>query len=112
MQRRKYLAIALIIASLFAPATALAQQPPDNAKELNPSTAVGPAFALGTAGDRWAKRIGERSGGRLAVKVYPGAALADRDPSREFFALASGAADLAVGSTLFWSAQVPELNVF
>ena len=111
MRRRTCLALALFIASLFALAAALAQQPPDNAKELKLSTAVGPAFALGTAGDRWAKGIGERSGGRLAVKLYPGAALADRDPAREFFALASGAADLAVGSSLFWSAQVPELNV-
>jgi hypothetical protein len=31
--------------------------------------------------------------------------------TREFFALASGAGDLAVGSSLFWSPQVPELNV-
>ena len=30
---------------------------------------------------------------------------------REFVALRDGAADLAVGSTLFWSAQVTELNV-
>src|SRR6476619_6451436 len=111
MQRSKYPARALLVAALFTLSSLLAQQPPDNAKELKLSTAVGPAFALGTAGDRWAKGIGERSGGRLAVKLYPGAALADRDPAREFFALASGAADLAVGSSLFWSAQVPELNV-
>ncbi len=111
MQPRKYSALTLLVTALFALAPALAQQPPDKAKEWKLSTAVGPAFALGTAGDRWAKRIGERSGGKLAVKLYPGAALADRDPSRELFALASGAADLAVGSSLFWSAQVPELNV-
>jgi TRAP-type C4-dicarboxylate transport system substrate-binding protein len=102
----------LLVASVFALSTAFAQQPGDKGKELKLSVAVGPAFALGAAGDRWAKRIIERSGGKLAVKLYPGAALAEREPSREFFVLASGGADLAVGSTLFWSAQVPELNVF
>ena len=34
-----------------------------------------------------------------------------RDPAREFIALRDGAAELAVGSTLFWSAQVVELNL-
>ena len=53
----------------------------------------------------------ERSGGTLPVKVYPGATLAQRDPRREFVALRDGAADLAVGSTLHWSAQVAELTV-
>jgi TRAP-type C4-dicarboxylate transport system substrate-binding protein len=104
-------ALSLFFAVLFALSAALAQQPADKGKEWKLSTAVGPAFALGTAGDRWAKRIDERSGGKLAVKLFPGAALADRDPARELFVLASGAADLAVGSSLFWSAQVPELNV-
>jgi len=96
---------------MFALSTALAQQGPDAAKEWKVSTAVGPAFALGAAGDRWAKHIGERSGGRLTAKLYPGATLADREPSREFTALASGFADLAVGSSLVWSLQIPELNV-
>ena len=96
---------------MLAISTVLAQQPPDKTGEWKLSTAVGPAFALGAAGERWAKHIGERSGGRLAAKLYPGAALADREPSREFFALARGAADLAVGSTLLWSLQLPELNV-
>jgi TRAP-type C4-dicarboxylate transport system substrate-binding protein len=111
MQRTRFLELVLLVASLFAISPALAQQPADKAKEWKLSTAVGPAFALGAAGDHWAKRIGERSGGKLVVKVYPGATLSDREPSREFFGLANGAADLAVGSSLFWSIQVPELNV-
>ena len=75
------------------------------------STAVGPAFALGKAGERWAKLVAERSGGKIPVRFFPGASLAHNDPAREFNALRDGAADLAVGSTLFWSAQVVELNV-
>ncbi len=75
------------------------------------STAVGPAYALGKAGERWARLIVERSGGTLVVAVHPGAALAKRDPGREFLALVDGTIDLAVGSTLNWSLQVNELNV-
>jgi TRAP-type C4-dicarboxylate transport system substrate-binding protein len=82
-----------------------------NPREWKLSTAVGPAFALGRAGARWAALIGERSGGSLAVKVHPGAVLSQRDPAREFAALAAGSAELAVGSTLQWAGAVPELGV-
>ena len=44
------------------------------------------------------------------MRLFPGATLAQRDPAREFAALRDGAADLAVGSSLFWSAEVTELN--
>jgi TRAP-type C4-dicarboxylate transport system substrate-binding protein len=100
----------------LALAAALAAQPAAAQEAAKPrewrlSVAVGPAFALGRAADRWAKLAGERSGGSLAVVVRPGASLAQRDPDREFAALVDGAAELAVGSTLHWSAQVNELAV-
>jgi TRAP-type C4-dicarboxylate transport system substrate-binding protein len=103
---------ALLLAMLaFVVPAARAQDATDKPREWKLSTAVGPAFALGGAGERWARLIAERSGGKLAVKLYPGATLAQRDSAREFLALRDGAADLAVGSTLFWSTQVAELNV-
>jgi TRAP-type C4-dicarboxylate transport system substrate-binding protein len=80
-------------------------------REWKLSTAVGPAFALGKAGARWAALIGEKSGGSLVVKPHPGATLAQRDPAREFSALRDGGAELAVGSTLQWAGAVPELGV-
>lgn len=103
-----------VLAAIAATVVPLAQaQPPAAAgpREWQLSTAVGPAFALGRAGARWAALIGERSAGRLPVKVHPGAALAKREPLREFAALRDGAADLAVGSTLFWSEAVGDLGV-
>lgn len=103
-------ALLLAVLASVAPASWAAETKGKPA-EWKLSTAVGPAFALGSAGERWARLIVERSGGKLAVKLYPGATLAERDPAREFLALRDGAADLAVGSTLFWSAQVAELNV-
>jgi TRAP-type C4-dicarboxylate transport system substrate-binding protein len=101
--------LAVVAAALLAQASpAQAQQAP---REWKLSTAVGPAFALGRAGERWATLIAQRTAGRLPVKLHPGAALAQRDPLREFAVLRDGGADLAVGSTLFWSATVPELGV-
>jgi TRAP-type C4-dicarboxylate transport system substrate-binding protein len=84
---------------------------PEKPREIRLSVAVGPAFALGKAGERWAKLVGEKSAGRIATTLHPGATLAQRDPAREFLALRDGAADLAVGSSLFWAAQVKELGV-
>jgi TRAP-type C4-dicarboxylate transport system substrate-binding protein len=79
--------------------------------EVKLSTALGPAYAQGKAGEVWATLIRDRSVGRLAARHYPGAVLTQRDAVREFAALRDGSIDLAVGSTLVWSAQVPALNV-
>jgi hypothetical protein len=113
MQGKRYLShspmcAGVLVALLLAAMSAWAEDAPPVVKL---STAVGPAFALGKAGERWAKLVAERSGGKIPVRFFPGAALAHNDPAREFNALRDGAADLAVGSTLFWSAQVVELNV-
>ena len=102
--------VLLLAALLLVAAGAPAQEPKDKPAPWKLSAAVGPAFALGKAGERWAKLIAEQSGGNVAVQFFPGAALASRDPAREFVALRDGAADLAVGSTLYWSVQVVELN--
>jgi TRAP-type transport system periplasmic protein len=90
---------------------AIAQDIGNKAKELKLSVAVGPAFALGKGGERWAKLVTEKSGGKLAVLLRPGAALAERDPAREFIALRDGVADMAVGSSVYWSVQVHGLGV-
>ena len=81
-------------------------------RDLKLSTAQGPAFPLGRAGERWAQLLNEASGGALAIRQFPGAVLAGRDPQHEFGALRDGAADLAVGSALAWSAQLPALGVY
>jgi TRAP-type C4-dicarboxylate transport system substrate-binding protein len=80
-------------------------------REWKLSTAVGPAYPEGRAGETWARLITERSGGRFAVKHFPGATLSQRDPAREFGGLRDGSIDLAVGSAVNWSSQVKELNL-
>jgi len=78
--------------------------------ELKVSVAVGPAYALGQAAEKWAQRIGASGDAGVALKVYPGAVLSSRDPALEFAALRNGAVDLAIGSSLFWSGDVPALR--
>jgi TRAP-type transport system periplasmic protein len=80
--------------------------------ELKLSVAVAPAFPLGAAAKSWAEAMGAAASGRIEAKLHPGAALAQRDAGREYFALRDGAADLAVGSALAWSAQLPALAIY
>jgi TRAP-type C4-dicarboxylate transport system substrate-binding protein len=103
MNRRSFVLSALALAG-----NAFAQDKP----EVRLSTATGPAFALGKAGERWAALLNEKSAGAYEVRQYPGATLAARDALREFGALRDGAADMAVGSALAWSAQLPAFGVY
>ncbi len=108
MLRPPVVAILLLASAL----SAWAQTPAPAASVLKLSTAQGPAYPLGKAGEHWATLVTARAAGAMVVKQYPGAALAQRDPGRELLALKDGAADLAVGSALAWSAQVPALAVY
>jgi TRAP-type transport system periplasmic protein len=101
--------LAMTLAAAVAAERSSALDAPPQPLKL--STAQGPAYPLGKAGEIWATLIRERSGGRLAVTHFPGATLSSRDPAREFGALRDRTFDLAVGSTFAWSAQVPQLNV-
>jgi TRAP-type C4-dicarboxylate transport system substrate-binding protein len=91
---------------------ALAQDKVDKPVELKLSVAQSAAFPLGKAAERWAQLVNENVAGGFDVRSYPGAVLAGRDPLREFGALRDGAADLAVGSALAWSAQLPQFGVY
>jgi TRAP-type C4-dicarboxylate transport system substrate-binding protein len=104
MDRRTFLLTSVAVAT----GNAVAQ----DKLQLRLSTAVGPAFALGKAGERWAALLNEGAAGAFEVVQYPGAILTLRDPLREFGALRDGAVDLAVGSALAWSAQLPVFGVY
>jgi TRAP-type C4-dicarboxylate transport system substrate-binding protein len=56
--------------------------------------------------------VKERTQGRINIKLYPGVSLIQGDQTREFSALRQGVIDMAVGSTINWSPQVKELNLF
>jgi tripartite ATP-independent transporter DctP family solute receptor len=80
--------------------------------EYKLSTVIGPAFPWGKGGEIWADLVRERTQGRINIKMYPGAALVNGDQTREFTAVRQGAIDLAIGSTINWSPQIKEFNLF
>lgn len=61
---------------------------------------------------KWAELVEQRSEGRITLRVYPNSQLVNGDQTREFSAMRQGLIDMAVGSTINWSPQVPQLNLF
>lgn len=102
-------ALACLIGSALAPAPAAAQ---DYRPEYSVSTVLPAPFPWGLAAERWVELVGERSEGRINLRVYPGTQLVAGDQTREFAAMRRGIIDMAIGSTINWSPQVPELNLF
>lgn len=85
----------------------------DNYKdEYRVSTVVPAPFPWGLAAERWAELTAERTDGRINMKIYPGVQLVQGDQTREFTAMRQGVIDMAVGSTINWSPQITELNIF
>lgn len=82
------------------------------AREYSVSTVLSDAFPWGQAAEKWAELVEERSEGRITLRVYPNSQLVSGDQTREFSAMRQGLIDMALGSTINWSPQVPELNLF
>ena len=105
-----------LIAAFAAVGFALAAQPALSqgkyAAEYRLSTVVGTAFPWGKSGERWGDLVRQRTNGRINIKMYPGASLVAGDQTREFSAIRQGVIDLAIGSTINWSPQVKQLNLF
>ena len=110
MQLKKWLSLGVASLALSATigSTALAQE----TKEYSVSTVLGDAYPWGQMAEKWAELVKERSDGRITLKVYPNAQLVSGDQTKEFSAMRSGLIDMAVGSTINWSPQVPEVNLF
>jgi tripartite ATP-independent transporter DctP family solute receptor len=108
MLRRKFIAAgaACLVAATLP---AMAQ---NYRAEYRLSTVLGTAFPWGQAGERWAELVKEKTQGRIVIKLYPGTSLVGGDQTREFTAIRQGTIDLAIGSTINWSPQVKELNLF
>jgi tripartite ATP-independent transporter DctP family solute receptor len=104
----KHLIAALAFAVTAAPAFAQTKY----AAEYRLSTVVGTAFPWGKAGERWGDMVRQKTDGRINIKMYPGASLVAGDQTREFSAIRQGVIDLAIGSTINWSPQVRQLNIF
>jgi TRAP-type transport system periplasmic protein len=101
-------AILLALTIVFA-ANIFAQ---DYKPEYKMSLVLGTSFPWGKGGEIWADLVRERTAGRINIKLYPGTSLVQGDQTREFSALRQGVIDMAIGSTINWSPQVKELNLF
>src|SRR5690606_30150593 len=81
-------------------------------EEYRVSTVVGAPMPWCLTAEKWSELVAERTDGRIKMKVYPGVQLVQGDQTREFTAIRRGVIDMAVGSTINWSPQIAEMNVF
>ena len=108
----------LLMAVLFIAAAAFAWLAPppsaaaDYKAEYKLSTVLARPMPWGIAGERWAELVKEKTKGKINIKVYPGTSLVGGDQTKEYTAIRQGAIDMAIGSTINWSPQVKELNIF
>ena len=111
MKLRTFLTTAVAAAAALAfSAPVMAQQ--NYKSEYRMSLVLGTAFPWGKGGELWANKVRERTNGRINIKLYPGVSLIQGDQTREFSALRQGVIDMAIGSTINWSPQVKQLNLF
>ena len=109
MKFKAILAVGFALTALAFTVTAPAQT---YKAEYKMSLVLGPAFPWGKGGEIWASLVKERTQGRINIKLYPGVSLIQGDQTREFSAIRQGVIDMAIGSTINWSPQVKELNLF
>ena len=110
--RRTLLTLAAAATALAATTFSLPAAAQNYKSEYRMSLVVGPAFPWGKGGEIWANKVKEKTNGRINIKLYPGVSLIQGDQTREFSALRQGVIDMAVGSTINWSPQVKQLNLF
>lgn len=110
MQFKKLIGAAAFAVTAFA--TIAPAQAADYKSEYKLSIVVGTNFPWGQGAVIWSDLVRERTDGRINIKVYPGTSLVQGDQTREFTAIRQGVIDMAIGSTINWSPQVKELNLF
>ena len=107
---RSFLLLGAALAAAIVAAPAVQAQ--NYKSEYKLSTVLPASYPWGRAGERWAELVKEKTQGRITIKMYPGTSLVGGDQTKEFSALRQGIIDLAIGSTINWSPQVKQLNLF
>jgi tripartite ATP-independent transporter DctP family solute receptor len=110
--KKLYALLIVLGAMTFILSVPLSAPAADYKAEYKLSTVVGKPFPWGNAGERWAELVKEKTGGKINIKMYPGTSLVGGDQTKEFTAIRQGAIDLSIGSTINWSPQIKELNIF
>ena len=81
-------------------------------EEYKLSVVVGPKGAWGEGAQTVADLVKEKSGGKINIKCYFAGQLFAGKQTNEFLLLRQGVADFALASTINWSPQVVEMNLF
>jgi tripartite ATP-independent transporter DctP family solute receptor len=110
--RRTLLALAAAASAALTLGAAAPAAAQTYKSEYRMSLVLGPSFPWGKGGELWADKVRQKTNGRINIKLYPGVSLIQGDQTREFSALRQGVIDMAVGSTINWSPQVKQLNLF
>jgi tripartite ATP-independent transporter DctP family solute receptor len=108
MKHWRLIAVCALVAVSGAASDATAQYK----AEFKNSLVVGPAGPWGEAAVKFADLLKERTQGRINVVNYFDGRLFAGKQTTEFKLLDQGVADFAMGSTINWSPQVKELNLF
>jgi len=110
--KKCYALLIVLVAMTFTFTFPLSLPAADYKAEYKLSTVVAKPMPWGIAGERWAELVKEKTAGRINIKVYPGVSLVGGDQTKEYTAIRQGAIDMAIGSTINWSPQIKELNLF
>ena len=108
MKHWRLIAVCALVAVSGAASHAIAQYK----AEFKNSLVVGPTGPWGEAAVKFADLLKERTQGRINVVNYFDGRLFAGKQTTEFKLLDQGVADFAMGSTINWSPQVKELNLF
>lgn len=109
---RMVVAAALMLAVMLAAGWSNGVQAQAFKPEYKLSVVPGPDTAWGMGAQRFADLVRERTDGRVNIKVYYSGQLFAGQQTNEFQLLRTGVADFSFGSTINWSPQVPQLNLF
>jgi TRAP-type C4-dicarboxylate transport system substrate-binding protein len=84
----------------------------DYKREFKMSLVVNQESSWGQAAERFADALRYRTQGRIQIKNYFNGQLFAGKQTTEFALLQQGLADFTINSTINWSLQVKELNLF
>jgi len=106
--KKVLLALSAVFLAIASASPAFAAYKSEYKLDIVPSLTT----AWGQGSQYFADLVRERSGGKINIKVYPNAQLTTGKQINAFMLLRNGAIDFANQSTINYSPQIPELNLF
>ena len=105
---KKAVIVTILMVMVFSTAVSAAEYKDEYTLSYN----VGPNFPWGIGARYFSDLVRERTDGRINIKTYGGSSLAAGQQTSVFMMVRNGSIDMALESTINWSSQVKELNLF